>query len=823
MDVHSDCGYDHTTAGSRTRHNPVNFTGCLAHVEITYIVETQHILRIRGYFEHNSACHKAVLTRFPPMPLHPSIYQMALTSLKNGSALTDIQEKNRMLMNNASFMGQFSENVKKSYRWLLKASDTCSLYRQYNRIQGVKVNEHSYLNIDAWLDHESPQYNKVFSDAIFHYSARANKDERFEACVATEDMREATWKYGHKSQIILDGTFGVCDKKVLLFIAMGIDEEGRGVPLAFFFFSAPSKNRHTAAGYNTEIIAKLLGHWKDSLGKRNGETFQPAVAITDTDLKERAGLVVIFPRIWLLICKFHLRQSWRNHRNKILKGKTQAHLDVKGRMRRVEEMLVRTTSIEDARGIIQKEIGVLEAMKERGDHGEIAEKGISHLKDYLLDYWTSESLWRSWSDFGRRVAALILNCPLEGVLPTTNHLESFNGLLKRKHLRRWQHGGRRLRLDVLLQLLVSRVLPSIFQQRQMEKRAQQHWEEQMRSSPGGKALLDARDKPAVVVPPIAYFQGDQDRDTAAAELLERKQISVPEAGKDVFNFACYSSLAVASEESPMIYQISLGFDGTGNCNCPDFLQRGGACKHIRAALLRLDQLRHQNPKIPCIHLPSTIEEARILQTRHVASLLTSSDALGPHIDPSSNAIHQAAAIVDEALRETDGVYEEDSEADKVVSVREDDSDNESVVTDASTSESGDIEEEFDFSALLGTARASINDQAVSRTFYDFERMAPKLGEWQQYLRAVTRLSRPQDLDRAVTFRQELDSLSSELSRLIISFDGTASSTLIHGTDTHPLTDSPSPPRTQLKRPRPEIIGPSPEKASNKRKKSHGHH
>jgi hypothetical protein len=51
---------------------------------------------------------------------------------------------------------------------------------------------------------------------------------------------------------------------------------------------------------------------------------------------------------------------------------------------------------------------------------------------------------------------------------------------------------------------------------------------------------------------------------------------------------------------------------------------------------------------------------------------------------------------------------------------------------ASISESGDIQEEFDFSALLGTARASINDQAISRTFYNFERMARKLGEWQQY-------------------------------------------------------------------------------------------
>jgi hypothetical protein len=106
-------------------------------------------------------------------------------------------------------------------------------------------------------------------------------------------------------------------------------------------------------------------------------------------------------------------------------------------------------------------------LKTRGYAG-IAEKGLKHLQEYLLGYWTTEILWRSWSDFGRQVAAKILGCPFEGVLPTTNHLESFNGLLKRKHLRRWQHGGCRLRLNVLLKLLIMKVLPSIFEQRAVD-------------------------------------------------------------------------------------------------------------------------------------------------------------------------------------------------------------------------------------------------------------------------------------------------------------------------------------------------------------------
>lgn len=68
---------------------------------------------------------------------------------------------------------------------------------------------------------------------------RASKGERLEVCVTTEEMNEAAWKYAYRSQIILDGTFGICDKRLLLFIVMGIDEHRRGVPLAFLIFSAP--------------------------------------------------------------------------------------------------------------------------------------------------------------------------------------------------------------------------------------------------------------------------------------------------------------------------------------------------------------------------------------------------------------------------------------------------------------------------------------------------------------------------------------------------------------------------------------------------------
>jgi hypothetical protein len=272
-------------------------------------------------------------------------------------------------------------------------------------------------------------------------------------------MNAAAWKYGHQNQIILDGTFGVCDSRLLLFIIMVVDENKKGVPVAFLMFSAPAGNKQSSAGYNTEILTKLIGMWKDSLTKCGGlhsspgVVFCPYTCITDTDLKERGALFAIFPPIWLLICRFHLRQSWKNHRNKLLKGKSAVKIDLKNRLKRLEDSLVKTQTIEDAWILLSKERELLIQL----GSGKSFDKAIEHI-DYLNNYWTTENLWKSWSDFGRQVAASMLGCEMQGVIPTTNHLESFNGVLKRKHLRRWQNGGRRIRVDVLIQVLIIHIL-----------------------------------------------------------------------------------------------------------------------------------------------------------------------------------------------------------------------------------------------------------------------------------------------------------------------------------------------------------------------------
>ncbi|KAJ7204907.1 hypothetical protein C8J57DRAFT_1441401 [Mycena rebaudengoi] len=242
----------------KERHTPVPFTSCLGHAEVTYVLSTEKILRIRGYFEHNLACKDAVYTRIPPIPVHSAVFAVALAQLRDGASFTDVKKKNREMFETGSYHSFPSDLRNPPFH-------SRSLYRQFNRMNGVKVTEKPQINVDEWLNPQSPEYNSTIAEAVFHYSARAEKGDRFEACIATEDMRAAAWKYGHENQIILDGTFGVCDSRLLLFILMVTDENKRGIPVAFLLFSAPAGNKQSSSGYNTSIIAKLLKAWQDSL------------------------------------------------------------------------------------------------------------------------------------------------------------------------------------------------------------------------------------------------------------------------------------------------------------------------------------------------------------------------------------------------------------------------------------------------------------------------------------------------------------------------------------------------------------------------------
>ena len=82
--------------------------------------------------------------------------------------------------------------------------------------------------------------------------------------------------------------------------------------------------------------------------------------------------------------------------------------------------------------------------------------------NYIINTWMPEPLWQSWSHKGHTIASMILKIHIEGVLPTTNHLEAFNGLLKCKYIPQWQQSGSHLCFDFLIHIFVTKIIPDIF-------------------------------------------------------------------------------------------------------------------------------------------------------------------------------------------------------------------------------------------------------------------------------------------------------------------------------------------------------------------------
>ncbi|EKM60296.1 uncharacterized protein PHACADRAFT_189436 [Phanerochaete carnosa HHB-10118-sp] len=256
-------------------------------MEVTYLAESSKILSVHGYPQHNDKCKNAHITSYPIQPVHPEVFEVALEQLKSGADLTEIQERNRTMFHTRGYKSLAGVDLLSAgHRWLLRASDNRSIYRQFNRMQGIKTSTPSHINIDNWIRHGSPLYDRAIADAVFYYSPRHIREERLKLCIATPQMLDAAWQYAHCSQIILDRTFGICNRKLLLFIVMAVDEEWKGVPLAFLLFSAPTKNKQTSAGYDTAILTELLEQWKSAVTARKRQPFTVHVAITDTDLME---------------------------------------------------------------------------------------------------------------------------------------------------------------------------------------------------------------------------------------------------------------------------------------------------------------------------------------------------------------------------------------------------------------------------------------------------------------------------------------------------------------------------------------------------------
>ncbi|KAJ8087802.1 hypothetical protein PM082_006646 [Marasmius tenuissimus] len=625
------------------RRAPWPFTGCLAHVEVAESLTHRTVSEISRVLSHNAECQDSVLERLPPIPLHEHVYEVALAQLENDASLTAIQDTNQRMIQQRSYRGMLSYDPETAnVRYLLLASDSAALYAKYARTLGIDVKNPPQYNISDWLNPNSPRYKPEVASQVFHYQERAEARDRFEVCISTPEMDRTAWKHAHRSQLVLDGTFGVCTVRLLLFIALAVDSQGKGLPIALFLFSAPTGNRATHAGYNTAILEKLLRAWKGYLSSQRptgSEPFTPFSVITDTDTKERGALLLVWPSIYLLLCKFHVRQCWLNNRKKALgsgdPSKPNFWKDhVRDQLRGLETGLLNSANYEEAKDLVVKQHTYLNAIISDNivEATSAAQAGKKHLL-YLTTNWMDVSMWRSWSACGRLTVSNLLKIPIEGVVPTTNHLESFNGILKRKHLAHWFHSGHRLRFDYLIHLLCTRILPGIYNRRLVQSQYTDWLTERFKNQAGGKDLVriqgqeksEKRGKGAGV----CWWPEDETRDQQARTIMSLQRVGwSPGADSETFAGRCLSS-----KSNEACYFLSMHRDGRASCTCLDFQEHGGACKHLRAmrSLLHHSLLKSNAPPL---FYPSTLETALGVQKFSSTTSLSPMASTPPPLVPS---------------------------------------------------------------------------------------------------------------------------------------------------------------------------------------------
>jgi hypothetical protein len=328
--------------------------------------------------------------------------------------------------------------------------------------------------------------------------------------------------------------------------------------------------------------------------------------------------------------------------------------------------LIASTNHVTAHRLISDQRSNLSALSAQGPDAQRVAQAATVYLDYLVNTWMPEALWQSWSHHGRIIAAQLLNVPVEGVLPTTNHLESFNGLLKRKYLPQWQRSGTRLRVDFLILILITKILPEIFSLRRTLGEYKQWLKIRFSKESCGldiDKLRQATRTPASSTsePNLCWWPLDMNRQTEAEAIVRLKRIYDfrQEINLHQFEATCISSSASLDDPNHKRYYQYIHRDGYAACTCPDFTSKGAACKHLRALRLVLDNWVACG-KITPFYYPPSAEAAR--NVRSFVSHSTHTSGTGAAVLQNFLALQNIAGK-DVTATDEDEMQEDDADND----------------------------------------------------------------------------------------------------------------------------------------------------------------
>ena len=545
---------------------------------------------ISGILDHTDACKEQIeMDRNPRVPLCPELRDFALCLLRKSTPLSLLRSECTTWAENR-YPGITGN---KTHRYRLTTHDSSSLYRTVARECGIPQRSAAEENLNKWFRHDKPQPpSPLLSASCLHYQAHEKpKTERFEIILSTLEMQEAAWKFGHKKQVLMDLTFGICSARALLVILMASNNDGKGIPICFMMFTARETAKATHADYNTALLNRLLGIFKAKMGRNDqNEELDIKVGLTDNDVRERAALSLNWTGTFLLLCIFHIWQAWRNALNRSLRAVSQG--DTRQAVRKrlgslLMSLLKDITSHDEARILYEEEVTYWKRIERKRDpmsklQGTSALQFLTYLKTYL----ENEAYWLSWSPAGAIEAAHILQIPVAKVQRTTNALESFNGRIKGKYYKPYQHSGRLPRIDMWILLLVTAVMPDFFKELK-ERRAVKEYYTALRT------LQPLAQQPHELLPPSPSSTSSLDSTPVSA--LEESII--PDLSPDDdFIKKWIAELEVDDDEAT---------DGDSvweNQYVATLSQKNQQCMEL-TILIRTDNPRPIDDRLPDDHLP----------------------------------------------------------------------------------------------------------------------------------------------------------------------------------------------------------------------------
>ncbi|KAF8462651.1 hypothetical protein JB92DRAFT_3303552 [Gautieria morchelliformis] len=273
--------------------------------------------------------------------------------------------------------------------------------------------------------------------------------------------------------------------------------------------------------------------------------------------------------------------------------------------------------------------------------------GLAYL-DYMTNTWMPYSLWKGWSHKGHLEASCILKIPIEGVIPTTNHLEAFNAVLKRKYIHQWQRAGKRLLFDLFVYLLITQILPGIFTRHCLQRTYYSWLSTRFAAEAGGIDLVAARQattpsEPQSIIP-VAWWslEGQEMLTPEALSIAGHSRIAeVRLVDPYTIRTSCASSLADIRVHAHRHYDIRLNMYGWAFCSCHYFTGNNGACKHLWAVRLSMPKLVSHTELYPAqyvFNFPVNEIEARKVYVCCFGS--TSSTDTHPTGPPNSASLSQ---------------------------------------------------------------------------------------------------------------------------------------------------------------------------------------